>query len=368
MRTPVRRRQLALPALTAVLLVGGWAGPAGRVAGVQDRSAGASSEMVPPTGFGGYSWWSGRVDQVSAEWEVPPISASSASGHASTWVGAQNPEGGFPFIQLGVTEDNAGPGLAQYHLFWSDTKVGFHPQYLGRVEAGDLISADMARDDAGWRLTIRDLTRGQEASKTVEYAPGADFGQAEWLQEDPTASTTVAWDLPYPTMADERFEDVRVDGRVPHLGLGNGQTLMATGGTVLVPTPFRHDAFAMVAPAGAGGQYLHDAEPLDFAINDYNFELGSWPKLALRDKVDQVQALVRAYALFTDAIADQRWPTGARHDIALLATDDAQLNAALTAWQWSGLSRSSLQFAQLEEDQDNDLGQLVRQDLGLPRA
>ena len=340
--------------------------PGGRP--VDKPSSATPAEVVPPTGFGGYSWWDGPVGEVGARWSVPAISPRSLAGHASTWVGAQSPAGGYPFIQLGVTEDTSGPGGARYHAFWSDTAVGFHPQYMGTVGPGDRLVVDMARTGRGWRLTVRDETRARTMTRVVDYGRGAAFGQAEWLQEDPTAATAVATDLPYPRMAAERFDRVLVNGEVPRLRLGNGQSLIATGGTVLVPTSFRHDSFAMVAPVGAGKQYLDDVGPLDFAINTYNYQLQSWSRLALRAKIDNVEALVSAYGRFADELVHQSWPASARADLAHLASSDSRLNADLIAWQCSGLGEDSLEFLRLEQDEDNDFSQVVRTDLGLPRT
>jgi hypothetical protein len=359
------RRGGALRAMAVAVVAVAVGGPA---APVDSGPAATVTEVVPPTGFGGYSWWDGPVDRVSAWWAVPAISSASPAGHASTWVGAQNPAGGYPFIQLGVTEDTSGPGGAQYHAFWSDTSVGFHPQYLGAVEAGDRLSVAMARVGRGWRLTVRDATRRRTMSRVVPYGKGAAFAQAEWLQEDPTAATAVATDLPYPRMGQEHFHGVRVNGQVPRLDLGNGQALIATGGTVLVPTAFRHDSFAMVVPAGAGKQYLKDVSPLDFAINSYNFELQSWSHLAVSAKIFNVQALVSAYARFAAQLVHQTWPPRARADLARLASSAGRLNADLVAWQCAGLTEHSVQFLRLQQDEDNNLSEAVRTDLGLPRT
>jgi hypothetical protein len=367
MGVKLKRPRAKVLALVAVCLTAGVG--ACRAGPVPAReSANTPAELVPPTGFGGYSWWAGDVRQVSARWRVPLISPASAAGHASTWVGAQSAAGGYPFVQVGVTEDTSGGGRAQYHAFWSDTKAGFHPQYLGPVRARDMVAVGMDRQKGGWKLMVWDLTRRTRMSRVVRYGGGAVFNQAEWLQEDPTASTAVAVDLPYPRMSGERFLDVKVNGATPRLGLANGQSLMATGGTILVPTAFRHDGFAMVVPRGAGKQYLADVSPLDFAINAYNFELTSWDSLAVGARAATVEALMRAYATFAERVVGQAWPAAARGELALLASNDTRLDADLTAWLVSGLGRGSSQFFRLEEDQDNDLGQAVRYDLGLPRV
>jgi len=308
------------------------------------------------------------VHQVSARWRVPTIRASSGVGHASTWIGAQSAAGGYPFLQVGVTEDASGPGHDAYHAFWSDTAAGFHPQYMGALRAGDLVAVEMARTGESWRLSVDDLSRHRSLAKRVRYGAGAAFTQAEWLQEDPTAAPSVALDLPYPAMSDEAFSQVKVNGSTPRLALANAQSLMATGGTILVPTSFRHDEFAMVAPTGAGKQYLSDVAPLDFAINTYNFEMARWGTRPPATKVSTVRALVHAYAVFADRLVAQDWPPTARTDIAMLASDDTRLNADLVAWQLSGLGRDTSEFVKLEDDQDNNLGQVVRQALGLPRV
>jgi hypothetical protein len=181
--------------------------------------------IVPMTGFGGYRWLGG-ISQVSARWRVPTISATSLSGSAGTWIGAQNAYREYPFIQVRTNEVSQS-GRQIYHAFWSDTHVGFRAQSIGTVEPGDLISANMVRSRRGWTLSIDDLTQGTLLSRTVGYGGGSAFTQAEWIQEDPTASNVTTSDLPYPDLSKVHFAHLLVNNTIPSLSLKDGQTLMA---------------------------------------------------------------------------------------------------------------------------------------------
>ena len=182
--------------------------------------------IAPLTGFGGYRLIEDDdVSQISGQWQVPAITAKSPAGHASTWIGAQGFGGDASFIQVGVTEDSFGSGQSLYEEFWSDPAVSYHPQSLGEVSAGDLISFSMQHQNQGWSLSVDDRTTKSAVTKLIHYGIGGSFTTGEWIQEDPTDTAAAAVDLPYPETSTVTFQQLSINGRPPELDLADGQTL-----------------------------------------------------------------------------------------------------------------------------------------------
>ncbi|HTW99949.1 MAG TPA: hypothetical protein VMD59_14295 [Acidimicrobiales bacterium] len=338
-----------------------------------DRDEAVTTEVVPETGFGGYRWW-GEVHAISATWRVPAVDAlrlldaPGSDGYAATWIGAQNRDGGYPFIQLGTNENISEGAGATYQVFWSDSSVGDHPQQLGLVQAGDLLAASMVRRPSGWSLTVEDRTTGETMHALVAYGAGAAYSQAEWLQEDPTSSTIVATDLPYAPTSTVRFSRVEVNGASPRLGLDNGQTLMATRGVNLVPSPFDGDGFSMVQPQGPAERYLVDAGGLDRALALFDVELVSWSQLPERARAIDLGRLLDAYSRFDAELEASTWPGRARTALATLARQNREVVAAYRAWESSGFALGGAAYLALDEAVGNASADPARAALGLPPA
>jgi hypothetical protein len=372
-RSAGRGRRAVVVAVVAVVAVAlgatvlAVAAPNGSTVAVKGHAA-APRHIAPLTGFAGYHWL-GDVSQISAEWQVPVIAATTSVGHASTWIGAQNADGGPPFIQVGVTEDKFGPAATDYEAFWSDTAASFHPQPLGAVKPGDLISASMVRQSHGWSVTVDDKTSTVSMTKLIAYGVGGSFTAGEWTQEDPTDSSEASVDLPYPEMSTVAFQRLRVDGRPPVLDLADGQTLIAADGIILVPSAVSDDGFVLAEPTGVAAQYLRDAATLDAATAKYSVELASWGTTALATRTLDVQALSAAYRTNASDLAAQQWPAAARPDISVLAGQLRRVVGDLQVWTTAGLETDGTAFATLRSDQViAPVADRVRADLGLPPA
>jgi hypothetical protein len=325
-----------------------------------------SSDIAPITGFGGYNW-TGPVSQISAQWNVPTIAATSPEGNASTWIGAQNVTGGYPFIQLGITEDKYGPYDIEYEAFWSDTEESFHPQSLGVVYAGDVIRASMQRMDGDWILAFDDTTHTLHSNTRVRYAVGTAFTQGEWIQEDPTATNVVSVDLPYPAMSNVRFQRLLVDGHPPKLTLVDGQTLSATGGIDRTPTAVHDDSFTFYDPTGAAKQYLKDATQLDGAVAKFNVAFATWKNPPTNAQVKSVRELAAAINKFSASVGSQTWPLATRPYIKPLIAQDQQDARALTTWAASGGRKAASSFVNVLLSQDGSPWvNKVRSSVGLP--
>ncbi len=289
-------------------------------------------------------------------------------GPQSPWKGRSRPgrqARPYPFIQLGTTESDMF-GFRGYFAFWSDTAVDFHPQPMRPVAAGDRVGVSMTRRGGVWHLVVDALSSGHISTTNVTYGGNAPFTQTEWFQEDPTPSNITGADLSYPKMTDVRFTKVLLNGGLPHLVLGNGQTLMATGGVFRVPTPFVGDSFDLVPPTGYGRQYLADVYRLDMAIDAYNVQLFEWDGLGPGEREISTRILIAAYQVFDRALARQHWPPAAGPALAELASENNTIIANLTAWVTSPrMDMSSPYVAAFRHAQRGLAATRVRAVLGL---
>ncbi len=268
---------------------------------------------------------------------------------------------------MGVTEDKFGPGDSVYELFWSDTAASFHPQPLGPVGPGDLLSVSMTRQTGGWSLAVDDRTDDTPVSKQIPYGAGASFTAAEWIQEDPTDSSEAAVDLPYPQTSAVSFQRVIVNGQPPPLDLADGQVLIAADGIILVPSAVHQDAFDLGPPTGAAARYLHAAAGLDAAVSAYNVEISSWGSIPMATRLLDVQHLSAAFQTNASALLAQPWPPASSADDSLLIPRLHRLVSDLRAWTAAGLRTQGNAYETFSSDQEiGPLADNVRADLGLP--
>jgi hypothetical protein len=201
--------------------------------------------------FAGYLW-TGTVSSIDASWRVPRILPGSAPGGAATWIGAQRTDGPGPFIQIGTNENRTTVALETsnyYYAFWSDPKVHFAPQSLGRVDPGDYVSASMVLASGVWHLHLTDHTRQSSYAHSTSQEANSHFGVAEWLEEDPTSSDTNKV-IPYPQLTTVRFQQLAVNGAPPRAVDLYSQWLSLPGMN-LAPSAVVGDQFE-VAPVSPG--------------------------------------------------------------------------------------------------------------------
>jgi hypothetical protein len=322
--------------------------------------------VAPFTGFGGYNW-SGKVSTIGAQWRVPKIAGTSQPGYASTWIGVQNGVNN-QFVQVGVIENDFGEGPDQYQAFWSDLAVGFSPQTFGEVFPGDMVSVSMVRSDRGWSLRLVDKSRNLSGKSFVDMSRGTPFTQGEWIQEDPSPSTNTSQDLPYPQISDVEFQDLQVNGEAPKLSLNDGQVLIASDGTIRVPTSIRDDTFSLTAPTGAARQYLNDEQSIDAALSQFDERLASWNTASVTKETSVATAMSAALKANVQALTSQTWPAASRVAIAhLIQSDRIQLHN-LKSWSEDGYVTKGLAFTlfQQELNRNSVLVDALRTTLGLP--
>lgn len=187
-----------------------------------------------------------------------------------------------------------------------------------------------------------------------------------WLQEDPTPSSVTAVDLPYPRTSTVRFSRLEVNDHAPHLDLLNGQTLMASDGINLVPTPLHANAFALVPPTAAAGRYLRCAARLDRVISLYNYQLASWSSTSLDQRGRDISRLLAAYAVFDADLNAPSWPPRARTSLRELVSANDRVVAAYRAWLASGANTGTRADAEVEQAMRAASSSSARSSLALP--
>jgi hypothetical protein len=334
----------------------------------------AGAQTVPARGspdyhFGGYRWF-GPVSEISASWREPRIrnASSSEDAHASTWIGVQPQAGGPPFIQLGTLEDVGYSGIAAYRVFWSDTSVDFHPQVVGSVHAGDVVSANLTATSSGWRLNFVDHRSGLKFDEPQDYGGGLVPNQAEWFQEDPDNGSDPTSELVYPQLSDTHFWALLVNGRPPKLNLRNGQVLLAENGYNGVPSPVHDDQFIVEAASGLASQYLTDARQLDSSATRFSEALSGWSQLSSEDQIVTAQTEAEAVALNITRLRALPVPAGDRSSFSALVNHLTQIHQDLLAWIHSGVTLNSATYEKLSHDlsENAKYANKMRTTLGIP--
>lgn len=302
-----------------------------------------SKDVYPVTGFGGYIV-NDTVKSISAQWRV--AKSGTTLGTAATWIGAQNGDGS-TFIQLGIQEESL-ETQTFYYPFWSDTAVGFAPQFFGPVHSGQRIFASMVRDPRGWLLTVKDVAAPMLVKKQINYGAKGSYNYAEWELEDPAQGTVAPEDIPFPANATATFQHLLVDGRAPHLTRKDGQTLSANGGAIEVPTPVRDDGFTYVRPSGAAQNYLKDARVVDFAENKFNAEFPFWSTYSSQTRSWYVGKLVDAFDQGAKYFRSQEWPVSSRRDVALLVKQLGNDVVDVQRWSSQGYKSTNDTFTPFE--------------------
>jgi len=332
-------------------------GPGGVATSPPARSAKLLN--APVSGFGGY-FARGSVDDLGAHWRVPMITGVSDDAHASTWIGVQDHEG--DFLQIGTTEDESS-GRTAYSAFWSDPVVGFHPQFILTVSPGDEIAAELVEDPGGWSGTLDDMTTGRRARvpSSIRYAPRSAMQLSDWVQEDPATDGGIV-DLPYPTMTQVTFTDLRVDRGTPTLPFDDGTAMASPNGVVLVPGVERNDGFTMESGTPTQGRYLRDVAGFDSAIKGFvdPHVVGAGTTAA------HGKALIAGIATFDARLSAQPWPAGSQSDIRKLIAHDQVLADDLRVWIAGSPSQRRLARFTADARLDRQLSNAVRSDLGLP--
>ncbi len=328
----------------------------------------AVSGMSNINSFGGYVLNGPPFSEIGGSCKVPKILQSSPAGLAATWIGAQN--GNSDFIQLGVVEERISilASFNLYYVFWSDRDLGYHPQRIGIVSAGDQMAFKMTESAAGWNLSYTDETTGSSHSLNTSYGSGVGFNYAEWTQEDPSKNAQVASNLSYAATSPISFTSLTINGSPPPITPLDAQTLADHWtDTYLVPTPFANDGFEINSADAYQKQYLQD-------VASYNVSLAS--VIASVDNNGNVTSLnggaipafVTATQNFNQGLSSHSWPQNASRDINNLVAHNSQLISDMQSWESAGYSPTSQAVGNVMGDinVDGHFSVPVRADLALP--
>ena len=327
------------------------------------------------TSFGAFSGylWNGSVRSVAASWTVPMITPGSHSGAAGTWIGAQAlGSRSAPFIQVGINEVRLSvPGLGGrnlYYAFYSDTKLGFHPQILFQVRVGDTLSARLRLGGGRWHILIVDHTHPHRSVfDTRDEATGV-FNQAEWLQED--VSKKAGQVMPYPVLGTVGFRRLKVNYGAPSYAKIRSQW-MSENGTDLEPSALAGDAFrfATTQPSAIGLHYLQITVPLDVALDSFEAGFARWPTSA-RKMASQRAACATALESDIQEVQGTLWPVGVQPLLAKLvsATKRELAHTELTPTYTAEGSVSWLTDWFKDDAAVVAISQKIRRVLNLPQA
>ena len=357
----------ALAFLATAAALAGQAGSHGEPPAPSPSSAG----FYPPTGFGGYAWKGAHIAQISADWRVPTPSTDRPFATASTWIGLQD-EGYGPFIQVGATETayDAAGHRNSCALFWSDTQRQFHPQGLTKITCGDAVAASMTQGSRGWTLHIRDTTDGTAYAVAVAHSGHMRFTVGEWVQEDPSAGLATGADLPYPTTTPVTLSHLLVNDVVPTLTRSDGTVLASPNGIFQVPTPESDDGFSLAYPQGKALEYLHGANVVDAAANQFSEAMTRWSALSPSQRRSVVTGYIRALRVGNRMILSLSLPPGQGRYLSSFAAENTRLEEKLGAWRSQGLALSDRAYREAFDPLDARLYEddvtMVRQAVGLP--
>jgi hypothetical protein len=280
--------------------------------------SGAMAHTAPRPSFGafaGYAWF-GSVKSLQGSWTVPRVRPGSALGVAATWIGAQAP--GIPhskaFIQVGTVEHGFWPAhdrrpLSFDYAFWSDIGHHFRAQPLFIVKPGDRLAASLLLLSGRWRVSIVDLTSGKRSRFHTAEEAAFSFNMAEWLQEDPTSSSTHR-PLAYPVLSDVHFRRLRLDSTAPRYGALYSQWMSLRLGS-LEPSPLRDDAFFVhrARPVSAeGARYLSIAAHFDAVKQRFVLAMSGWqPATPSAQIAAERSSFAAALSRFIHALTTGRW-------------------------------------------------------------
>jgi hypothetical protein len=313
----------------------------------------------PQYGFGGYQLYPvDPVTSLSGEWTVPTIAATSSSGDASTWIGAEARDGAF--AQVGTVENRNGGD--QYYGFWSDVPQGFHPRLVIKVKPGDQVVARMTMQRSGWALTLDDLTSKTSRTIHTRYGSNDRFNSPEWFQENPVYSQFVHTN--YPTLSSVAIEKMTLNNAIPKFTFREAQTLSTQNDTFFVPTPVRHDEFSLVAASGSALAFLTDVY-----IED---ELGAQFFESATQGIEPGNITTNTYiaglALELPILQSQSWPKYVSKAMSRYISNQKHLESYMQHWlkEAPAERRADLSNVANELVQSDGAADEVRTILGLP--
>jgi hypothetical protein len=326
--------------------------------GTQTHGTAAITRSVPDSHFGPFGGYvrNGEVHRLGAVLIVPTIRPTSPAGVAGGWIGA---EANFnqktllaPFFQIGVNEISGrspdGELTTRYYVFWSSTKVGFHPKYVFTVRPGDHVRLSMALGGGHWRMVASDETTGR--SHTIRVRSGHEsFSVAQWAQED-VAKDSAGSESPYPILGPVAFSHLSVDSQTPTRD-SLQRTWMSTDRGTFGPTPLSKGAFVMKEEHLSAADIRY--QRIAFALNVRSIQFGRLlQKATQKNTSPALRAAARGFAAAlernADAFRNFTWPRDVRALVKkLVAASERSRQSvlALASAQASGRARATAAYS-----------------------
>ncbi|WP_436664377.1 G1 family glutamic endopeptidase [Alicyclobacillus acidoterrestris] len=180
--------------------------------------------------WSGYAVTGSTYNDITGNWVVPTVTATSNSSYSSTWIGID----GFnnsDLIQTGTEQDYVN-GRAQYDAWWEILPSAETVITTMAVYPGDHMTAHIHNNGNGtWTITLNDVTRNETFSTTKSYS-GPDTS-AEWIQEAPEINGKIATLAQY---GETTFDPDTVNGVNPGLTASESGYMVQNNVTVSVPS------------------------------------------------------------------------------------------------------------------------------------
>ena len=192
-----------------------------------------------------------RFHSIAADWKVPAASPHTRGQDeaSSDWIGigggcvdASCTVTDNTLIQTGTEQDVSASGKASYSAWWE--LIPGPSLTIGKmtVRPGDRMHAAIAETVSGsnvWRITLRDVTRGETFTRTVPYS--STQATAEWIEETPLVIGTNAGLSPLPNLSRTAFDSGRTNGAPAHLK-GSERILLTDANGKVIGTPSAPDS------------------------------------------------------------------------------------------------------------------------------
>jgi len=253
---PRRRGRLrSLATATSLTLLGLALTAGGASAATTLRSHGQLLHLAPKlslntnTSNNWFGYNQGTLEQgtklfssISGYWTVPTATQHTAgqAEASSDWIGIG---GGCvdagctvtdsTLIQTGTEQDVSATGQASYSAWWEIIPAPSLTISM-TVSPGDRMYASIAELIAGsnlWKITLKDITRGETFTTTVPYA--STHLTAEWIEETPLELGTSPGLAALPNLTNPDFDLATVNGVAPHLKSSEAMDLVSSSGQVI---------------------------------------------------------------------------------------------------------------------------------------
>ncbi|MHA6529581.1 G1 family glutamic endopeptidase [Paenibacillus sp. BAC0078] len=229
-------------------------------------TAKAHKNKAQSTGFGWVSSnWSGYAisgkkgafRQISGDWIVPFIKATSKTAYSSAWIGID----GFKnsnLIQTGTGHESIN-GVVHYYAWWEILPAAETVIPLP-VSPGDHMRASITKESSGkWLITLRNLSK-QWTFRTFQRYTGPQ-SSAEWIMEAPQVGGKIG---ALSKMTATRFFRCSVNGKSPRLTPADSGIMVQNKITVAVPSSpsANGDAFNVKRVYRKGKPLVHSRSPI----------------------------------------------------------------------------------------------------------